>query len=85
MLEDNSVVFSSSRRPFFLLMCGFNPLWKLAMHMQALMMVITIRTRVMTAKNVRDRRAGRYSLNQKGWYIRTSLNRKYAIAAKYRS
>jgi hypothetical protein len=41
-----------------------------------LMIVQTIRRMVMTAKEVRDRRAGRYVFAREGWYIRTSLKRK---------
>lgn len=46
------------------------------MHTQAFVMVNMIRTSVMTAKNVSDRRADWYSLSFGGVYIRTSLKRK---------
>ena len=81
MLDDSSVVFSSSG-VFFLLMCGLRPRLKLLAQMQALMMVMTIKVIVMTAKKVIDGRAGRYSANVAGEYIRYSLKQKYAMAAK---
>ena len=73
--EESSVVFSSDL-VFFLLMWGFRPRLKLFVHRQALMMVITIRTRVMIAKKVIDGRAGRYCGLVSGSYIRNSLKMK---------
>jgi hypothetical protein len=49
---------------------------KLFVHRQALMMVITIKTRVMIAKKVIDGRAGRYCGLVSGSYMRNSLKMK---------
>lgn len=60
MCDDISVLFFSSARSSFRdVMCGFNPLLKLCVQTIALAMVRRINMMVMTAKNVRDRRAGR--------------------------
>lgn len=69
MLDDSSVVFSSSG-VFFLLMCGRRPRLKLLAQMQALMMVMTISMSVMTAKKVIEGRAGKYWVKVAGEYIR---------------
>ena len=63
-------------------MCGFKPFPKLAMQRMALMIVQIMRRIVMTAKEVRERRAGRYVFAREGWYMRTSLKRKYARPPK---
>ena len=75
-LELNSVDFSSSSDLRRVIICGLRPLLKLAVHTMAFAMVAIIKRIVITAKKVSDRRAGRYSLNFEGWYIRTSLKRK---------
>ena len=74
--------FSSSFSSFFFVICGFRPLSKLRVQAIALAMVSTIRITVITAKVVSDRLAARYAACREGWYMRTSLKRKYASAAK---
>ena len=74
--------FSSSPSSLRPTMWGFRPRSKLAVQMQALMMVRMMRLMVMTAKAVRGFRTGRKVGALDEWYMRTSLKRKYARPAK---
>lgn len=68
--------FSSLLSTFRAAMWGFRPFPKLAVHMIAFVMVITISTIVMTANAVRDFLTGRNCVSCDFWYMRKSLKMK---------